>query len=170
MPTDRWDCVMGNHEEVMLGCFAGQIELYDSWLRYGGVQTLESYGLSSDEIFTPTSDLRAAMRKVIPPGHISFLQSLTDYVRLGDYLFVHAGIRPNVPLQKQTSRDLRWIRDGFLEVRTDHEMMVVHGHTIVPEVDFRPNRIAVDTGCYVTGNLSALVLEADQKRVLTGLR
>lgn len=167
LPTNRWDCVMGNHEEVMLACFAGRSELYDSWLRYGGVQTLESYGISAAEIYAPAFELPAAMRKAIPPGHMGFLQSLTDYVRLGDYLFVHAGIRPNVPLERQSSRDLRWIRNGFLEVQTDHAMMVVHGHTIVPEVDFRPNRIAVDTGCYVTGNLSALVLELDQKRVLT---
>ena len=170
LPTDRWDCLMGNHEEVMLNCLAGQIELYDSWLRYGGVQTLESYGLSATDIFAPTFDLPAAMLKAIPPEHIRFLESLKDYVQLGDYLFVHAGIRPTVPLERQSSRDLRWIRDGFLEVETDHAMMVVHGHTIVSEVDFLPNRIAVDTGCYVTGNLSALVLELDQKRVLTVLR
>ena len=167
LPTDRWDCVMGNHEEVMLGCFDGRIELYDSWLRYGGVQTLESYGLSPAELFGAALDLAAPMRKAIPPEHIRFLMSLKDYVMVGDYLFVHAGIRPNVPLERQSSRDLRWIRDGFLEDRTDHAMMVVHGHTIVPEVDFRGNRIAVDTGCYVTGKLSALVLESDQKRVLT---
>ena len=167
LPTDRWDCVMGNHEEVMLTCSAGQIELCDPWLRYGGVQTLESYGLSTAEIFAPAFDLQAAMQKAIPPAHIHFLQSLKDYVAVGDYLFVHAGVRPNVPLENQSSRDLRWIRDGFLEDRTDHSMMVVHGHTIVPEVDFRFNRIAVDTGCYVTGNLSALVLEGDQTRVLT---
>lgn len=170
LPTDRWDCVMGNHEEVMLGCFDGRIELYDSWLRYGGVQTLESYGLSPAELFGAALDLAAPMRKAIPPEHIRFLMSLKDYVMVGDYLFVHAGIRPNVPLERQSSRDLRWIRDGFLEDRTDHAMMVVHGHTIVPEVDFRANRIAVDTGCYVSGNLSALVLESDQKRVLTTLR
>jgi serine/threonine protein phosphatase 1 len=167
LPTNRWDCVMGNHEEIMLACFAGRSELSESWLRYGGVQTLESYGLNAAEIFAPAFDLQAAMRKAIPPKHIRFLQSLADYVQLGDYLFVHAGIRPNVPLERQSSRDLRWIRNGFLEVQTDHAMMVVHGHTIVPEVDFRPNRIAVDTGCYVTGKLSALVLELDQKRVLT---
>ncbi len=167
LPTDRWDCLKGNHEEVMLDCYDGQRETYDRWLRYGGVQTLESYGLHAADIFAPAFDLAAAMRDAIPAKHIQFLKSLKDYVRLGDYLFVHAGIRPGVPPEEQSSRDLRWIREGFLDDASDHGLMVVHGHTIVPEVDFRRNRIAVDTGCYLTGQLSALVLEADTMRVLT---
>jgi serine/threonine protein phosphatase 1 len=167
LPTDGVDCIMGNHEEVMLDCLAGRVELFDSWLRYGGVQTLESYGLSVAGILSPTFDVRIELERAIPPRHVQFLQSMKDYVRIGDYLFVHAGIRPDVPLDRQSGRDLRWIRQGFLDDTTDHAMMVVHGHTIVQEVDFRPNRIAVDTGCYVSGQLSALVLEARKTRVLT---
>lgn len=167
LPTDRWDCLMGNHEEVMLDCYEGQRELYDRWLRYGGVQTLESYGLKAADIFAPTADLGATMREAIPAEHIRFLKDFKDWVRLGDYVFVHAGIRPNVPLEEQSTRDLRWIREGFLDDASDHGVRVVHGHTIVPRVEFHRNRIAVDTGCYLTGQLSALVLESATTRVLT---
>lgn len=167
LPTVTFDCIMGNHEEVMLDCLAGRSVISDNWLRYGGVQTLESYGFGASEIFSPAFDLSTALKGAIPSRHVQFLQSMKAYVRIGDYLFVHAGIRPGVPLERQSSRDLRWIRQGFLDDRTNHGMMVVHGHTIVEQVDFRPNRIAVDTGCYVSGQLSALVLEGDQTRVLT---
>ena len=167
LPTLTFDCIMGNHEEVMLDCLAGRADVFDAWLRYGGVQTLESYGLSAEEIFSPTFDLPLAIQRAVPPEHVQFLKSMKEHVRIGDYLFVHAGIRPNVSLDCQSSRDLRWIRHGFLDDTTDHKMMVVHGHTIVENVDFRPNRIAVDTGCYVSGRLSALVLEASERRVLT---
>lgn len=166
LPTDRWDCIMGNHEEVMLECYGGRLETVDGWLGYGGVETLESYGLRSEAIFGSGFDFAAAMRRAIPAHHIRFLKSMKDYVRLGDYLFVHAGIRPGIPVEAQAGQDLRWIRKGFVDDRTDHGMMVVHGHTIVPEVEFRANRIAVDTGCYRTGRLSALVLEAATTRVL----
>ena len=166
LPTHHWDCLMGNHEEVMLDCYEGQREIYDRWLRYGGVQTLESYGLESADIFAPEFDLSAAMREAIPANHIQFLKSLKDYLRLGDYLFVHAGIRPDTPLDDQSPRDLRWIREGFLNDTSDHGFRVVHGHTIVPKVEIRRNRIAVDTGCYLTGQLSALVLESATTRVL----
>jgi serine/threonine protein phosphatase 1 len=167
LPTHEWECIMGNHEEVMLDCLAGRREIYEPWLRYGGVQTLESYGLSALDIFSPAFEAWETMARVIPANHVQFLKSMKDYVRIGDYLFVHAGIRPNVPLDRQSSKDLRWIRQGFLDDTTNHGMMVVHGHTIVTQVDFRPNRIAVDTGCYITGQLSALVLESDKRRVLT---
>jgi serine/threonine protein phosphatase 1 len=166
LPADSYDFIMGNHEEVMLNCYEGQVETYGRWLQYGGVQTLESYGLK-DTMFSPSFDLAAAMRNVIPAGHISFLRSFKDYVRLGDYIFAHAGIRPGVPLDEQSRRDLRWIREGFLDDRTDHGFRVVHGHTIVHDVEVHRNRIAVDTGCYLTGQLSAVALESDTVRVLT---
>ena len=167
LPAHRWDCLMGNHEEVMLDCYEGRRETFDLWLRYGGVQTLESYGLRTADILAPEFDVAAAMQAVIPAEHVQFLNSLKNYVQLGDYLFVHAGIRPGVPPAEQSSRDLRWIRTGFLDDTSEHGLMVVHGHTIVREVEFRKNRIAVDTGCYLSGQLSALVLESDSTRVLT---
>jgi serine/threonine protein phosphatase 1 len=91
---------------------------------------------------------------------------MSDSFRFGDYVFVHAGIRPGVPLKDQNSKDLRWIREGFLDDRTDHGVMVVHGHTIVEDVQEHPNRIALDTGAYRTGILSALALEGSERRII----
>ena len=92
-----------------------------------------------------------AIRAVIPPEHLEFIGSFADTCRFGDYLFVHAGIRPGVELDQQTQPDLRWIREPFLGDDTDHGFVVVHGHTIRPEIEERPNRIGIDTGAYRPG-------------------
>ena len=167
LPTDSSAVIMGNHEQAMLECYHGGVATYGSWLQFGGIQTLESYGLNRQQMFAPSFDLAAAMRKSIPPMHIQFLESLRDYVRVGDYAFVHAGIRPGIPLEEQSARDLRWIRREFLDDKGDHGVLVVHGHSIVPKIEFHTNRIALDTGCYLTGQLSALALEADTVKALT---
>jgi serine/threonine protein phosphatase 1 len=91
---------------------------------------------------------------------------MADTFKFGDYLFVHAGIRPGVDLEAQVSKDLRWIREGFLEDRSDHGVIVVHGHTIVEDVEEHPNRIAIDTGAYRTGVLTALALEGTERRFI----
>ena len=166
LPADVAHFIMGNHEEVMIDCYDGANGRATAWLQYGGVETLESYGLKRQDILSPSFDVRLAMRDVIPASHIQFLRSFKDCVQLGDYLFVHAGIRPGIKIQDQWSRDFRWIRQGFLDNRSDHGCMVVHGHTIVPGVEFHKNRIAVDTGCYLTGRLSAVALEGDTIRVI----
>jgi serine/threonine protein phosphatase 1 len=88
---------------------------------------------------------------------------MADSFRFGDYLFVHAGIRPGVELERQASKDLRWIREGFLDDRTDHGVIVVHGHTIVDRPEEHPNRIAIDTGAYRYGTLTALGIEGPER-------
>ncbi len=163
LPGDRADFLMGNHEEVMVECFDGNLQQCGYWLQYGGLQTLESYGLSRAEILERSGSLPEAMREVVPVEHIEFIRTFGDHITIGDYLFVHAGIRPDVPVAEQSTRDLRWIRAGFLDDLTDHGCCVVHGHTIVSGVEVHRNRIAVDTGCYQTGKLTALVLNDDQK-------
>lgn len=163
LPGERASFLMGNHEEVLLDCYGGDVRKCGDWLQYGGLQTLESYGLSRADIFERAADLPTAIREVIPQEHIGFIQSFQDHLQLGDYLFVHAGIRPGIPLEGQSPGDLRWIRRGFLHSSSDHGAVVVHGHSIVDEIDVRPNRIAVDTGCYLNGKLSALVLEGASK-------
>lgn len=163
LPGERHDFLMGNHEEVLLECYDGNLQRCGQWLQYGGLQALESYGLSRAEILERPAELPALMAKTIPPAHIAFLRSFADQLQVGSYLFVHAGIRPGVALGEQAAKDLRWIRGEFLDSSASHGPMVVHGHSIVPDVDVRPNRIAVDTGCYRTGVLSALVLEGESK-------
>jgi len=163
LPGDKASFLMGNHEEVLLSCYDGDLQRCGDWLQYGGLQTLESYGLSRKEIFERAADLPAAIREAIPREHVSFIRTFSDKIELGDYLFVHAGIRPGVAFGDQSSKDLRWIRRGFLNSTTDHGAIVVHGHTIVDEVEVHRNRIAIDTGCYLTGRLTALVLEGASK-------
>jgi serine/threonine protein phosphatase 1 len=167
LPADTAHFIMGNHEEVMIDCYDGANDRSAAWLQYGGVETLESYGLKRKDILAPSFEVRSAMRSAVPASHIRFLKSFHDSVCLGDYLFVHAGIRPGIRIDDQWSRDLRWIRQGFLDNRSDHGCMVVHGHSIVPATEFHSNRIAIDTGCYASGTLSALALEADTARVLS---
>ena len=166
LPADVAHFIMGNHEEVMIDCYDGTNDRAAAWLQYGGIETLESYGLKRKEILSPSFDVRSAMRSAIPASHMHFLKSFNDSVRLGDYLFVHAGIRPRIKIDDQWSRDLRWIRRDFLDSSADHGCMVVHGHTIVPETEIHKNRVAVDTGCYLTGRLSAVAIENDTIRVI----
>lgn len=157
----------GNHEEMLLAILAGDMTVAGDWLGHGGVETLESYGMDPALYWRDPDAFLPALRTAIPPTHVAFMEAMLDQVRIGDYLFVHAGIRPGIPLEEQTGRDLRWIRGGFLDSRADHGVVVVHGHTIVTTPQFRHNRIGIDTGAYRTGRLTALGLEDDARWTLT---
>ena len=159
--------VVGNHEEVLLRILDGETGLIVSWLRYGGAQCLQSYGVDPRTLLELSDeDALATIRRAIPQPHRDFVASFVDTCRFGDYLFVHAGIRPGVPLDQQLQSDLRWIREPFLLDNTDHGCVVVHGHTISEEVEERPNRIGIDTGAYRSGILTALVIEGTDRRYL----
>jgi serine/threonine protein phosphatase 1 len=159
--------LLGNHEEVLLRILDGDTSLIPSWLQFGGRQCLQSYGADSRRIARETDEKALEIiRGVIPEAHVAFLNSFIDSCRFGDYLFVHAGIRPGVAIDDQQQSDLRWIREPFLFDDTDHGCVVVHGHTICDEVEERPNRIGVDTGAYRTGILTALVVEGNERRYL----
>lgn len=156
----------GNHEEMLLASMTN-IDLLRHFLRFGGRETVLSYGM--DPEFYRTASLEQIadwMHGAIPTDDIWFVQQMEDAIVIGDYLFVHAGIRPDVQLDQQQTSDLRWIREPFLSHEGDHSHMVVHGHTITPGVDIRPNRIGIDTGAYCHGRLTALVLEGSQRRFL----
>jgi serine/threonine protein phosphatase 1 len=156
--------LLGNHEEVLLRILAGETGLITKWRWFGGAQCLESYGV--DQVQLTALDDQAALaviRKAIPARHVEFVQSFVDTCRFGDYLFVHAGVRPGVELDQQRQSDLRWIREPFLLDDTDHGFVVVHGHTISADVEERPNRIGIDTGAYKTGILTALAIEGPQR-------
>ena len=154
----------GNHEEILLRILDGDTAILPSWLKFGGAECAESYGMNVDAL--RQLDAEAAIgiiRGKIPRAHRDFLESFGDTFRFGDYLFVHAGIRPGVTLEQQDRHDLRWIRDPFLTDAKEHGFVVVHGHTIVKKVEERPNRIAIDTGAYHSGVLTALAIE-DRER------
>jgi len=158
----------GNHEEYFLDILKGNDSALPHWLIYGGYECAESYGIGRGWTLNETpSEIGDRLRSAVPREHVRFLEEMADSFRFGDYLFVHAGIRPGVPLEEQQSKDLRWIREGFLDDRTDHGMVVVHGHTIVDEPEQYSNRIAVDTGAYRTGVLTAIGLEGEDRWFLT---
>jgi serine/threonine protein phosphatase 1 len=159
--------LLGNHEEVLLRIVKGDAQLITKWRWFGGTECLESYGLDSSQFAHLTDEEALALvRRAIPKEHVEFVESFVDSCRFGDYLFVHAGIRPGVDLEQQRQSDLRWIRDPFLLDDSDHGFVVVHGHTISEEVEARPNRIGIDTGAYRTGVLTALAIEGPERWLL----
>jgi serine/threonine protein phosphatase 1 len=156
--------LLGNHEEVLLRILEGDTVPIRSWLKFGGAQCLASYGADAPAL-ERSSDAQVleAVRRVIPRAHVDFLKSFVDTCRFGDYLFVHAGIRPGVELDLQAQSDLRWIRGPFLLDDSDHGFVVVHGHTISDGVDEQVNRIGIDTGAYHSGVLTALAIEGERR-------
>lgn len=158
----------GNHEEALLLSLEGDREVMKDWLRYGGRQCLESYGLDPAAIERlPPPEAHALIRAHVPREHVRFIRSFSDSFAFGDYLFVHAGIRPGIPVHAQQTDDLRWIREPFLDHRGSHGCIVVHGHTIVDAPEFRDNRIGLDTGAFRSGRLTALGLEGRRQWLVT---
>jgi len=152
--------LLGNHEEVLLRIVGGESGLIAKWRWFGGSECLKSYGVDPAQFARLSEvDALAAVRAAIPREHVEFLETFADSCRFGDYLFVHAVIRPGVQLELQTQSDLRWIREPFLFDDSDHGFVVVHGHTITEEAEDLPNRIGIDTGAYRTGILTALAIE-----------
>ena len=155
--------IAGNHEEMMLKSLDDD-ETLRHFLRHGGKETLFSYGLTFEEYAQATlATLRARMNQLVPAEHIAFMQAMENQIVCGDYLFVHAGIRPGVPLDQQAVADLRWIRQEFLDHTAPHGHVVVHGHTIADAPVVCPNRIGIDIGAFASGRLTAIGLEQDQR-------
>ena len=156
----------GNHEEMFLEAF-GDKEVLRHFLKHGGRETILSYGVTRSE-FNKASlkELQQIMLQKIPRSDREFLAGFEDIFAIGDYLFVHAGINPKRELDDQKPRELRWIREPFLNHKEKHSHMVVHGHTITEHIDERKNRIGIDTGAYRFGCLTVLVLEDDQRRYI----
>jgi len=161
-------CLMGNHESFMLA-FLRDPAVLRHWLPNGGLATLESYGVQVRLLAglrTQDRLIAEELRHKLPREHEDFLSKLPYAFPCGDYLFVHAGIRPEVSLDRQSPDDLLWIRDEFLLSTSAFEKIVVHGHTPVAKPEIHPNRIAIDTGAFLTGRLTCLVLEGADRRFL----
>ena len=147
-----------NHE-ILLERFLGHQTTLAEWKQLGGVETLMSYGISPRALRQGGHLLLEEASTRIPSAHRQFLARAKPFVQIGDYCFVHAGIRPQAPLAEQIIEDLAWIREDFLDWDEPFGFIVVHGHTPVRTPDFRSNRINLDTGAYMTGNLSVLVID-----------
>ena len=159
--------LLGNHEEVLLRILGGDAVPIGSWLKFGGGECLASYGADPAALArSRDAEVIAAAQRAIPRAHVEFLKSFSDTCRFGDYLFVHAGVRPGIELDLQSQSDLRWIRGPFLLDDSDHGFVVVHGHTITKGVEEKANRIGIDTGAYRSGVLTALAIEGEQRWVL----
>ena len=163
-------CLYGNHEDEVLGFLEDPHRWAPVWLQYGGAETLASYGIGQAELEAVIGDvdaLRDRFADALPADHLSFLRDLPRSLRFGDYLFVHAGIRPGVALDRQDPHDLIWIRGPFLSDVRDHGAVVVHGHTPVDMPEVKPNRINIDSGAVYGGPLTCLVVEGTEIRFLT---
>jgi len=158
--------IAGNHEEMFLQSLENS-EILRRFLKFGGRETLLSYPVDPEACHgLSLEDTRALMRRVVPAADIAFLRGFEDRIAIGDYQFVHAGIRPGVPMSDQDISDLRWIREPFLSHIGDHGWCVVHGHSITDDPEFRENRIGIDTGAYMSGRLTALGLEGATRWII----
>lgn len=170
MPGARFLC--GNHEEAMLR-FLQDMEAGLVWSTYGGKATMRSYGVeppADDNDFPAWQRAHDLLVEAVPESHKRFLWSLEDSIELGDYLFVHAGVRPDKPLNAQSAKDLRWIREPFLSDTRRLEKVIVHGHTPATEPYADDRRIGVDTWAYNTGVLTAIELSGERRAFISACR
>lgn len=164
-----WNCqfLLGNHEEVFLTALSGDLKALAFFIRIGGRETILSYGISESEYRDSSyPELHALLCERVPAPHIAFLEQFEDMIVVGDFAFVHAGVRPGQALADQRASDLRWIRREFLDHNDGFEKIIVHGHTVTEEVEVRSHRIGLDTGAYSSGKLTAMGFEAGDRWVL----
>lgn len=170
----NWTCLKGNHDRMM-EWFMEPVPRHDPHLlvgyhwfheRIGGVTTMASYGVDVGERRRQL-EVHADALEAVPSAHIEFLQSLEISREVGGYLFVHAGIRPGVPLAEQTERDMLWIRDGFIDMDDKHPWLVVHGHTPIETPTLYGNRLNTDGGAAFGRELTPLALEEGRVYALT---
>jgi serine/threonine protein phosphatase 1 len=147
--------LLGDHERTALDALDGDAPSATDWLHAGGGATLRGWGID------PASP-RGGWRDEVPAVHLVFLRGLVLSHRADDYMFVHAGIRPGVPLQRQAADDLLRIRQPFLYSEVAFAAVVVHGHTPGSAPVLRQNRICIDTGAGFGGRLTCAVLEGDR--------
>lgn len=158
----------GNHEQAMLD-FLENPSSYRSWRRFGAGETLQSYDIEppADNDEAAAIAARDELAERLPAAHLEFLRNLGSFVQIGDYHFVHAGVRPGVPLEEQSLEDMMWIRDEFLNSEENFGKIVVHGHTPTERPVCRSNRIGIDTGAFATNCLTAVVLDGVGARFLS---
>lgn len=160
-------CLLGNHEETLLR-FLTDPKILRDWANFGGYATLASYGIGIPESMSPEQlfILRAGLQKNMPPAHLEFLRKLHLNYTVGDYLFVHAGILPNIPIAQQKREHLLWIREPFLSHTDFHDYYVVHGHSPVVHPDIHSHRANLDVSAAPTDSLCCLILEGSERHTL----
>jgi serine/threonine protein phosphatase 1 len=154
----------GNHDDVF-SKFIDEPEFFREWLELGGDHTLMSYGIDVHhlKLHRRLEGLKDHMAAAIPSQHKEFLSNLPICLKVGNVIFVHAGLRPKVALPEQEDEDLMWIREPFLTEGPGRPILVVHGHTPHLEPSLGPGRIGIDTGAYYTGKLTVLKIDGEEK-------
>jgi serine/threonine protein phosphatase 1 len=170
-PLEGFSCIhlKGNHEDFMLRFIDGDIEAGANWFANGGDATLASFGIDIEDKwpdYTVLITWQEELRRAVSVEQRRFLDSLVLSHVEGDYAFVHAGVRPGIPLDAQKPRDLMWIRDEFHTSRADHGYVIVHGHSVTSKAVSRANRIGIDTGAGYGRALTAVVLSGVERRFL----
>jgi len=157
----------GNHEELFENFFDDP-SVGSKWRPLGGLETLHSYGVPVSPLMLGKGFREAAdlLRETVSKTHREFLSSLRTSASSRSFFLCHAGVRPGIPLDRQSAGDLLWIRGEFLNSRLNFGKRVVHGHTPTERPEVLANRINIDTGAYLTGRLTCIVLEGDQHRFL----
>lgn len=157
----------GNHELIAIRCLTDP-NVFDQWMRLGGLETLKSYGAAPKGLANgkQIAELQSAFHHALPRAHLRFFRNLQSSFACGDFFFAHAGVKPNVDLSQQQERDLLWIRGEFLSSNEDFGKIVVHGHTPIGEIEVASNRINIDTGAFATGRLTSLVIEDESLSVI----
>lgn len=166
--SSRFHCLRGNHEQALVDIIRGDRSPLGFWLDYGGVETAASWGINPMLAEEARQSEGAADRLIeqlagaIPADMLEWMAASPSHVCLGDYMFVHAGIRPRRAIDRQDDHDLLWIKEPFLSSRARHPYMVVHGHSVITAPEVLPNRIGIDTGAYHTGVLTAVGIEDEE--------
>lgn len=162
-------CLRGNHEQALLNALA-DATMIDRWLEFGGDQTMISYGVGAAGLETlRKGSARSKLQLLaahVPEEHITFLRELPSVLSVPGYVFVHAGLRPGVAIDAQTDRDMLWIRGEFLDADHDFGAVVVHGHTPMAEPFVSGRRIGIDTGCFMSGRLTAVRIGGEGARIV----
>ncbi|MFN4274199.1 MAG: metallophosphoesterase [Aliihoeflea sp.] len=159
----RHIALLGNHEE-RFAMFLEDAAEWTNFINFGGRETALSYGVDLDA-HGEEAAAQQALAAAVPKDHVLFLDRLQLSATFGDFFFCHAGIRPGVPLDRQTQADLVWIRKPFHDHKDLHPKVIVHGHTPVAVADIRSNRVNLDTLAYDSGILTVLVVDGTDKRL-----
>lgn len=170
---EPWRAIRGNHDQMFLDFLEFEdaedprFEHAALWVQgnIGGAITLRSYGVEVKSL--DLRETREAALALIPASHIAFMREMSFYYETPDLICVHAGIRPGVPLHRQESEDLIWIREEFLFDPRDHGKLIVHGHTPAEQPEHWGNRVNLDTGAGFFRDMTVAVFEGSDVWILT---
>lgn len=154
-------CISGNHEAMLLRFLDSPEDHGRVWMHNGGLQTLASFGVSGLSETSSGPALRRArdqLYKEMGTELIDWLRALPTYSMTGNFAVVHAGADPALPISSQSKRVLHWGHPAFVTTPRSDGVWVIHGHTIVAEPQSEAGRIAIDTGAYATGRLTAALI------------